>query len=356
MFKTQLDRQSTYSFDKSGVYNSVLALPDQLAQVAQIGEGIILPKTYSVVNKVIVAGVGGSALGARVIKAFGSNLLPIPLEIVTDFHLPSWADHNTLVILSSYSGNTEETLTAASDIKKQKALPVVLTSGGKLAQMATDFGWPLVLFEPLHNPSSQPRMALGYNLGLLLMILSAAKLVDSSAEELKLGEEILRLHQTRLSKEVPQKENSAKLLADKLTGRAAVLIAAEHLYGAAYTFKNQLNENAKNFSCLFGLPELVHHFLEGLGHPKDLPRHTHFVLFDSGLYSPDIARRLMLTEEIITKQGFGVTRIKAEAPRSLGQVLETIQFGAFVSLYLALSNKLDPGPIPWVDYFKTKLS
>jgi glucose/mannose-6-phosphate isomerase len=356
MLKPLLDRQSAFNIDKSNVYGSVVSLSEQLKHAYEQGRQIKLTAQHRGVDKVIVAGMGGSALGARVIKGFDTDLLKLPFEIVSDYQLPAWADAKTLVILSSYSGNTEEVLEVANQLKRSNALPIVIAAGGKLAQVAKQNHWPAIVFEPKFNPSNQPRMALGYNLGHLLSVLEEAGLVRLPADEISLIDQTLMAQAQRLGKEQPTNSNSAKQLAGTLRGKFAILIAGGHLRGAVYTFKNQLNENAKTFATAFDLPELDHHLLEGLGHPKSLTGSAHFVLFDSPLYSAQIAKRLALTEEVINKQGYGTTRIRTESTRPLAQAFETIQFGSFVSLYLALNNKLDPAPIPWVDYFKKKLT
>ena len=356
MLLAALDRNTTYNRDKSNVYASILALPDQVNQAVDLGHKLVLAKAYSQATKLIVAGMGGSALGGRVLKAFGSSLLTKPFEVITDHCLPAYADGQTLVILSSYSGNTEETVELAGSVKRQRALAVVVTTGGELGKLARNYHWPAVIFDPIHNPSNQPRMALGYNIGLILSILSQAELISLPPDEFLITEESLRQSSASLVREVPQKSNPAKKLSQQLLGKVVILIAAEHLLGAAHAFKNQLNENAKTFSALFDLPELNHHLLEGLTFPKSLPHQVHFVLLDSPIYSTFIAKRLDLTEEVIKRQGYGITRIRTEAKRPLAQVFEAIQFGSFVSLYLALVNKIDPGPIPWVDYFKKKLT
>ncbi len=355
MFKHQLDKKNTYKLDKGDVYGSVLALPRQIASLWEETKSIKMTKGCRLVDNVVVVGMGGSALGARVIEAIGRDRLSLPMVIVNDYHLPAYVDERSLVILSSYSGGTEEILAAAEEALSKKAQVVVLTMGGKLAEIAQKNQWSLLKLSEGDNPSNQPRMAIGMNVMACLRILERCGHIEVEDKEVIEVVEILKKQQRGLVIESGFKENVAKQLATKIKNKGVILVAGEHLTGAVHVFKNQLNENAKTFSVRFDLPELNHHLLEGLGFPKSLRENMHFVLFDSEIYSVKIRKRLALTEEVIVKQGYSITKIKPEARGILGQVWETIFFGEFVSFYLAMLYKIDPQPIPWVDYFKQKL-
>ena len=132
-------------------------------------------------------------------------------------------------------------------------------------------------------------------------------------------------------------------------------MAARRLMGSAHTMKNQMNENAKNFSALFDLPELNHHLMEGLRFPESNPATTMFWFIDSALYSPRLRQRLALTKEVVEKNQLTAEVWAATAATKLAQAFELIQFGAYISFYLSQLHQLDPAPIPWVDYFKEKL-
>ena len=133
------------------------------------------------------------------------------------------------------------------------------------------------------------------------------------------------------------------------------MVASEHLFGVAHAFKNQLNETAKTFACLFDLPEADHHLLEGLGYPEAAKAFLHFLFFESGVYFGEVKRRYSLTQEVVGKQGVSFTNYHLTAYRKLPQIFEVLILGSFVSFYLALLHEVDPAQIPWVDYFKAKL-
>lgn len=356
MFSTNLDHDRTYQLDSGNVYSSILALPAQFRASFAESLSFSFPSLYKQADKIVIAGMGGSGLGARVLLSLYKNQLEVPVELITDYQLPNYVDSKTIVILSSYSGTTEETLSCAKDALSRKAMGIVLATGGQLCDFGISAGWPVIMLDSSLNPSRQPRMAIGLNLGALLGIFSRLGFLDVDERETEAFVMELLRFQKNSAKEVPTKDNAAKLLATKMLNKAIVLVTAQHLFGATYVFKNQLNENAKVMADIYEVPEMNHHALEGLSFPKNIKDKIHFVLLDSSSFDPQKAKRLAITEEIIGKQGFSSTRLRGEADSPLLEVLETIQFGAFVSFYLAMLYKIDPTPIPWVDYIKKRLS
>lgn len=355
-FNVNLDDNASYIRDKGNVMGSVVAQPAQLRAGWSDAWLVNYPSIYRDAKKIVVAGMGGSALGARIVKSMEREELSVPFEIATEYRLPNYVDQNTLVILSSYSGNTEETLTIAEEVIRRKALVVVLASGGRLLELAKERDWPFVVMDEKLNPSGQPRMALGLNLGCLLGILSKCGFIKLRDKELEKAINDTLESQRGLVREVPTAQNSAKLLATKIKGKQISIVTSRHLMGAAYDFKNQLNENAKSMAFLYEIPEMNHHALEGLEYPKDLRDKMIFVFFDSKYFDPAISKRIMLTEEVLQKQGYQTIKLRSEGGLMWSEVFELIQFGAFVSFYLAILSKIDPSPIPWVDYFKKRLS
>lgn len=353
--KKFLDKESSYKIDESDVYASVLALPDQILSILKQTEELVVSDELKGVNKIVVGGMGGSALGARVIKSLAGGELKVPLEIVSDYHLPGYADENTLVILSSYSGNTEEVLKLAEESKKAGCKNFVITTNGQLQKDAEENNWPTILIDPEQNPSDQPRMAIGYSVMAQMSLFSKMGVWELEPEKISKAVNWLRHQQKNWVKEIDQEDNPTKRLSHQLKDKAAVLIAGDFLQGAVHVFKNQLNENAKTFAVRFDIPELNHHLMEGLGKPDDLDKKLHFLLFDSKLYDSKIRKRIKVTEEVILKQGYEVTRLVVEGESKFDQVWEVIQFGEFVSLYLAVMHKINPAPIPWVDYFKKQI-
>ncbi len=291
--------------------------------------------------------MGGSALGGRVIQYLERNSLKTPIVISTEYFLPEFVNKDSLVIISSYSGNTQETVSSFKDAIKRRAKIFVIATGGEIAKMAKEANIPGYIFDPRFNSCSEPRMGLGYNIMSIICTLDRCRLTKP-LENLE-----------SLTGYLTQKQSDNEKyqqLAEELSGKIPLFIASEHLTGALHCIKNQFNETAKNFSLYFDLPELNHHLLEGLAYPPSNPENLIFVLVNSKYYHPEVAKRYPVSLEIIQKQHFITQEIKLDGPSPLFEVMELIQMGAFCAYYLSQLNQVDPGVIPWVDYFKKAFS
>jgi glucose/mannose-6-phosphate isomerase len=260
------------------------------------------------------------------------------------------------VILSSYSGNTEEVISCLHDAQTKGAQIFGITTGGKLAQLLEKDSLPRYVFDPKNNPSKQPRMSIGYAAGAILSLLSQTQTIHLWGEEIDSAFKTMRAAIKDYDENVAADKNLAKSYAGKLARRAPILVASEHLAGTAHTIKNHFNENAKTFSALFELPELNHHLMEGLKYPAKLREVFHFIFFNSKLYSERVQKRYPLTFEVIEKNGYEYSVFTPRSDKKVDQVFETLVFGSFVVYYLAKNYKIDPTIIPWVDYFKEKLA
>lgn len=347
------DRHAINQLDQSHVLESIERLPEQIQDAwdqtttqnyHQLGRGV---------DHIIVAGMGGSNLGAEVIKALAKSHLKVPLEIVKDYHLPAYVNDKTLVILSSYSGTTEETLTAAVEAEAKHARIAIITAGGDLAALAQAKKYPAYIINPQHNPSNQPRMAIGYAIAGQIGLLNSFGLIDASTYNIARTIDFLRHQNSTLNPE--SGDNLAKQLARSAENKIIYLISAGHLTGATHVFNNQLNENAKHLTVELQLPELNHHYMEALPHPTDAKNHTLFWFIESPLYELKHSLRLHLTQDVVTQNKYTSQIITLTANDPFTQVFELIQLGAYTNFYLAMLHNINPAPIPWVDYFKQKL-
>lgn len=332
-------------FDKSNVYGSVVDLAKQVEHAWKEAQKVVVPDSYKQINKIVMTGMGGSLLGAKIIESVFGKDLAYPLTLVNDYDLPGWVDETTLVICSSYSGSTEETLSNAEQAFKKKAKLIIITSGGKLLDLAKKNHLPVYQINPVFNPSKQPRLAIGYSLIGQLVLCQKAGLLNLT--QAMVNELIEAMKQV--------KPEAAEVFAKQLADRQVIFTAAEHLTGPVHTVKNQMNENAKQLSHRHDLPELNHHLMEGLRFPRSNPATTMFWFIDSNLYSPRIRQRLELTREVVEKNNLTSVVWQAQAKTKLAQAFELIQFGAYVNFYLSQLHQVDPATIPWVDYFKEKL-
>ena len=355
-----LDKPSDFlkDLDPGQVGDSITCLPDQIEQNLQDAEAVSIPQGYRNVNKVVLSGMGGSNLGTRMIQSVFKDSLSVPVIISAGYEVPGYVDEKTLFILSSYSGTTEETLSVYDETKKRGAKMLAVTAsqeGNKLEKLMESDGLPGFAFRPLKNPSGQPRLGLGYSVFSLLAVFDKLGLLKLDKKEVFDSLEFLRQENRSWEPESLSENNEAKQIAEKLKNKIPVLIGAEFLEGNLHTFRNQICENSKNFSVYFDLPDLNHFLLEGLPHPLSNSDHLKFLFIESDYYSESVRKRSELTKQVVEKIGMEVVAYKARAESKIGQSLELLQLGSWVSFYLAVLNKENPSLIPWVDWFKEKL-
>ena len=334
--------------DKSNVGGSIDSLPDQCLHAWEEASKLEVPEEYKNFDNIVMTGMGGSGLGARVIESVFGKQITKPLVRVNDYGLPNFVSENSLIFCSSYSGNTEETLSAANEAILKNTKWMAIGAGGKLIELAKQKSVPYFQIVPTFNPSNQPRMAIGYSVVGQLVLASKVGLINIEGQDIQDAVEVMRATQN--------KKQEAKKLAKLMFGKTIYFISAEHLTGATHTINNQLNENGKVFSADFVLPELNHHLMEGLKNPVT-NNQTLFLFFaDSDLYSDNLKKRVEVTKDVVTKNNIQLYSFKLTSNKKLSQAFELIQFGAYVDFYLALLYGVNPAPIPWVDYFKEQLA
>jgi len=349
-----LDRESVYQeLDSERVLLSLGSVPDQILQ-AWHEVGAMKLRLFRP-SCVVVSGMGGSGLGPDIFRtAFGTRVR-VPFIISNGYSLPGYVNARSYVISVSYSGGTEETVAAYKEASLRGAKRFVVTTGGTLARLAAADNVPCYRFEPRHNPSGQPRMGLGYALGALAALVKKLRLANFSSDDMTRTAAVAREMWHKVRFEESYSRNPAKRLAETLEDKIPVFIATRFLGGALHAITNQLQENAKHFSLFFRVPELNHHVLEALSFPSGINKKLHAVLFDSTLANPLNRERLMLTREVLRKQGVESTLYLLRAEEPLAASLELVMLGGATGVYLALLHKQNPVKIPWVDYFKKHL-
>jgi glucose/mannose-6-phosphate isomerase len=347
-------REKIKELDTQNLLGSVEELPNQISDALSQVASVVVPDSYKSFKNVVVSGMGGSVLGSYVIKNLCKLELTAPFEVVSHYALPGYVNEETLVLLSSYSGTTEETLAAAEDAKLRGAKVMVITGGGPLAEMAKSNNWPIYLIKATYNPCNQPRLAIGYAIvGQLGLFAKAGLLTDQTDLLTKVTSGLTKIIPT-LSPE--SENNAAKLLAFAAFDKHIILVGAEHLIGAAHVINNQFNENAKVLTSEWHLPEFNHHYMEALSFPKLAKDTTLFMIFNSPLYHERIQKRVLVTKELLEQKGYEVQLVQATAPTQLEQVFEVIQLGEFVAAYLPVLYGIDPSGIPNVDWFKSEMA
>lgn len=338
------------------VADTIRLYPNQLKQSWDDINYLHIPESYKNIENIIFCGMGGSALGARMVKAFAFDRLRVPIEIVNGYNIPGYANDKSLVVVSSYSGTTEEIIECTYQALKNNLKIFGISTGGKLAEILAKEKKPSYVINPTYNPSNQPRMSFGYALGATLALFKKLVILNVSSEEIDDAISVSFSLLTEYHENAPVEKNLAHSFARSLKGRLPVLVASEHLVGTVYTIKNQFNENAKTFSFLFDIPELNHHLMEGLKNPEKQRGILKFIMFSSDLYSERIRRRYPVTANVLEKNMIDHAVYKVRSEKRLSQVFETLIFGSFVVFYLTKLYKIEPLGIPWVDYFKEQLA
>ncbi len=333
--------------DPRGAYESTFLLPEQ-AQAAwnQVKE-LKIDQNFSGVNKIVCCGMGASMYGALVFKSLLGDKMSYPLEIVSDYHLPSYVDSNTLVILTSASGSTEETLSCAEEGKQKGAKMIALTRGGELKEWADENSVPGYYYDGKLNPSNVPRLGGGYSIVGLLGLLQKVGVVQFDPAQIE--QALKKLIEKSDSLKQKAMEDAPKFLA-----KLPIVIGAEHLTANTLIIRNQFNETSKTFSAFYIVPDLNHHLMEGLAFPKK--SNLVFLLINSNNYSDKIKKRMVLTEDVIKQNGHETYQYQATGANIYEDFLEVLAFGSYLTLYLSLLYGQNPAINPWVDYFKEKLT
>lgn len=335
--------QEIKALDPKNVYGSTELFTKQCQQILIDSQKLIFPKNP--IDHVIVCGMGGSAYGAYVAQSLFKEELKVPIYVNNDYHIPAFATNHSLIVLSSYSGNTEEVLVCANEATEKGYQITGVTTGGKLAEFLQEQNIPALIISPTHNPSGQPRLGTGYMVLGFLLLLEKLGLVSLPEVSEAIGD---------VEKNQENIKSSAKEMAEKLVDAIPLIFSADILNGNAHIIRNQLNETAKVLAMFEDIPELNHHLLEGLTNPKG--KKITAVFLESSFYSEIIKKRVDLTKDVVIKNNGEILSFNAVGSTKLAHVLSTLSFGGFLSLYLALLYDQDPSLIPWVDYFKKQLN
>jgi glucose/mannose-6-phosphate isomerase len=341
--------------DSQRMLSSIEVLQKQCMEAWESTGTISFPDAYRSVDRIVLFGMGGSALGMHIVKTVFAKELRIPVEIVNDYDIPAQVNSNTLAILSSYSGTTEETLNAAEHILEHTKHVFVVSTGGGLQTFAETQHLPAYIFTPTYNPSNQPRMAVGYSVMGIIGACARLGLINvTDADVATLTTAMESWHQL-YGADVEESQNAAKQLAHACVDKMPVLMSSEFLEGAAHAFTNQLNENSKQFALRFPIPEMNHHLIEGFVYPGAVTKQLLFVLITSNLYHPRNQKRYEVTAALAEKNGIATTTVTLKSTTVLHQAMELLMFGSYTSFYLAIANGIDPSPIPNVTFLKNAL-
>jgi glucose/mannose-6-phosphate isomerase len=328
-------------------------LPDQLAHAYQLGMTHELP-AWTGIRQVLIAGMGGSAIGADLLASYCASLAPLPVSVHRDYGLPLYArGAETLVICSSHSGNTEETLDAFHAALQAECRILVVSTGGELAKRARENNIPVWTFEH----SGQPRAAVGFSFGLLLALFERLGFIPSQKEAVEEAVASMKRTQQHLKADIPAVKNPAKRYAGQLMGRWTTIMGSGLLSTVARRWKGQINEIAKAGANFEFLPEADHNTLAGTMNPQEtLNAHTMTLFLCAPSDHPRNRLRSDLTRKAFMLEGMNTDFVEARGSTPLAHMWTMILFGDYMAYYLAMGYGVDPTPIQALVEFKNAMA
>lgn len=339
--------------DPDDMYGKIVDFPKQLREGFNLPvNGDISPLRGARFANIVVLGMGGSAIGGDIMRSYLAEEVTVPIYINRNYKLPRFVSEDSLVIASSYSGNTEETLAAFEEAKARGSKIFAATTGGKLGEYAKKDKLPHVILPG----GLQPRAALGYSFGPVLSLMSELGLCTGQAQFVEEACLYLQERSGQIAMDAEDDGNRAKQLAQKLHDKIAIIYAGADFYDTvAIRFKGQICENAKHMAFANICPEFNHNEIVGYEYPDDLIRKLHVIMLTGPADSTGVTNRFKIINEILTERGVETTEIRAEGPNRLAEIFSLVQFGDFVSYYLALLNETDPSPVKVINRLKSSL-
>jgi glucose/mannose-6-phosphate isomerase len=345
------DPERFQALDPGKMLDQIDGLPDQLQNAWELGLGLPLPE-WEGVRRVVVAGMGGSAIGADLLRAFVEPLAAVPLDVWRGYDLPAWpSGPETLLVASSHSGNTEETLSAFDLGLKRGVRLLAITRNGELASRAGNAGVPVWRFE--HN--GQPRAAVGFSFGLLLAALSRLGLLPDPSIELRSAVQAMKTQQKALRPESPVSANLAKRTAGQLMERWPVIVGGGLLAPVARRWRTQISEVGKAPAQFEELPEADHNMVAGVMRPEALIQRAMIIFLNARTEHPRLQKRVQATRNVMMVEGFNTDVMEAQGETRLAQQWTSLLLGDYTAFYLAMTYGVDPTPVVAIESLKESL-
>jgi glucose/mannose-6-phosphate isomerase len=345
----ELSRATIGRIDPSDQLSDVLALPEHLRDALWRVESAIM-QDWDTSAGLVVAGMGGSAIGGALARAALSDQASRPIFVTRAYGLPTWTTPDTMVLCASYSGDTEETLACYESAGALGAKRTVVTTGGRLAEMARADGVPVI---PLPG-GFQPRAAVAYEIVASLEVAALCGAGPRLTSEI----DVAASHTEQLVAEWgpdAAEDSLAKEIARGLHGTTPVIAGAGLTSPIAYRWKTQINENAKQPCFWNELPELDHNEIVGWEGARELGRFSAVFLDDSDAH-PRLKERMALTERLIADNAAASFRLETRGQTAIERVISLLLLGDLVSIYLATLRGVDPGPVKVLDELKAALA
>lgn len=346
----QLSSDEIQSVDSQNMWELVAGFPNQWDEAMKITEGLSLSIDRSRISNICCAGMGGSAMGPDLIRAYSYNCCPHPTEVIRHYNIPAWIDENTLFIACSFSGNTEETLSALQQARDRKAQTIAITSGGELLLKATKEE-----FDYIKIPGGiPPRAALGYSFVSLFRIFDHLGYLDEGEEALS-ETELFLSQQGELLSDIS--DNEALSLAQELRDTLPVIYSDSTVMKPVnQRWQNQFEENAKTLSYGNVLPEMSHNEIVGWEQIVHLTGRLSVIMLFDREDDKRVRKRMRIVKDLIEDQVATIHVLSTRGNSRLARLFSLIQMADWTSFYLAIINKVDPTPIAKIDLLKSRLA
>lgn len=349
-----LDTPEVYQeIDPQGARERIFDLAGQCRRAWDLVTGWTPPALPVPPRAVLIVGMGGSAIGGDLLRALAMPMATVPIIVHRDYGLPAYAGPHTLVLACSFSGNTEETLSAAREARQRGSPIVALTTGGELERLGYEWAASVL---PFSYEGAQPRESLGYMLLLLLGILVRLDLLPDLTPEVERAMDTLRALQREVAPAEPQAQNQAKALARWLYGHLPLVCGAGLLAPVARRWKAQFNENSKAWAAFETLPEMDHNAVAGTFHPLGFGAAVRAIFLSSDDDHERNRRRQQVTCRILEQAGTACRTMTACGDSPLARLLSLVLLGDACSYYLAILYRTDPTPIPPILALKAALA
>ena len=338
--------------DKDNMYGSIWDFPENIVEAIGLGKSINLKNKYSDINKIIVAGMGGSAIGADVVYSLIGDEIKIPYIVIRGYNIPSWVDSSTLVICSSYSGNTEETIEILEKAKSVQAKICAITTGGRLEKLCRKYNFDKVII-----PSGlQPRAALAFSFIPILFVLLKLNIISNNfLEWLVSSTKLIKQNRKIYSKK--NDDNPVWALAKKIYNKIPIIYAdSDSLNTLAVRLKGQICENSKILAYHNTFPEMNHNEIVGWEKKSELFK-SYFIiwLFDKKMNERNKARQ-QIVMDMLDKINLEQAKLEVTGDNFEERFLLLIHCGDWLSYWCAILNKIDPSPVKNINILKNKLS
>lgn len=324
-----------------------IEFPEQLRKAVAIAQSATLTAATQPIHNIVVAGMGGSAIGASLVQAFTFNELKVPISIIRTYEMPPIVGPNTLFVAASYSGNTEETYACLEAAISAGAKITAITSGGKVGAAGKQHGFDVV---NIPGDANCPRASIGYSFVQLLTIFYFHGLTNSdhleeltaTANQIETGQEAIK--------------TTATEMAQSLTGKLPVIYSDAKFEGVALRTQQQINENSKQFAHMNTFPEMNHNELVGWEKPDDLWPKAVVMMLQTDYDHPRARIRMDICQKIFEERANKVYVVKAQGPNMVAQLIYLIHLVDWVSFYLSAENGVEPFPIDVINYLKGELA